>query len=121
MMQSIETQRNYFRNWIAAKRVVDPDYGQTIPTHEQNHFRHHVRVCRSLGITPELVQQVFISQGSCCAICKTTTPEGPWHLDHDHVTNKFRGILCRLCNLGLGQFRDSPAHLQAAIEYLKGI
>jgi hypothetical protein len=42
------------------------------------------------------------------------------HVDHCHKTGKIRGILCRQCNLALGQFNDDPALLRRAIVYLKG-
>lgn len=55
-----------------------------------------------------------------CVICGTDEPggRGRWHVDHDHVTGAVRGLLCHCCNTGLGQFKDSPANLIAAIEYL---
>lgn len=61
-----------------------------------------------------------MAQGRRCAICETMD-SGPrdWCVDHDHVTNQFRGILCARCNLGLGQFKDSQLSLYKAIEYLK--
>ena len=42
----------------------------------------------------------------------------PWRLDHCHETNTFRGFLCNNCNHGLGKFKDDPAILQNAIDYL---
>lgn len=41
------------------------------------------------------------------------------YVDHDHYTGKVRGILCRVCNVGLGHLGDSVQHLQNAINYLK--
>lgn len=58
-------------------------------------------------------------EGSC-AICGGTSVNG-LHLDHNHVTNKVRGLLCCNCNLGLGNFRDDPKLLEKAIQYLGGV
>jgi hypothetical protein len=40
-------------------------------------------------------------------------------VDHDHETKDVRGILCRRCNLALGQFRDNVELLENAVKYLK--
>jgi protein-arginine kinase activator protein McsA len=41
------------------------------------------------------------------------------HVDHNHETDKVRGILCQLCNRGLGHFKDNPQLLSTAITYLE--
>ena len=48
----------------------------------------------------------------------TTTKQGGWHLDHNHVTGKLREFLCNPCNRGLGYLQDDPMILMKAIEYL---
>ena len=54
----------------------------------------------------------------CCCGSRTHNGRG-WHIDHDHKTKKFRGILCNNCNLGLGHFKDSVQRLSQAIKYLE--
>lgn len=59
------------------------------------------------------------AQGGVCAICKEKCVHGRLlAVDHDHKTAHNRGLLCFNCNTGLGKFRDSPAILQRAMEYL---
>jgi hypothetical protein len=51
-----------------------------------------------------------------CDICRS---EGTTLLDHCHVTGKFRGWLCRECNVGLGKLGDDIAGVRRAIAYLE--
>jgi len=56
------------------------------------------------GITPEFYQGLFETQKGRCLIC--FEPQKKMCVDHDHVTGKIRGLLCRKCNTGLGAFDD---------------
>jgi hypothetical protein len=55
-----------------------------------------------------------------CDICETTDwgAKGS-QIDHCHDGGHIRGVLCNNCNQGLGRFRDDPALLRAAAEYLE--
>jgi len=50
-----------------------------------------------------------------CVICGDETN---LVVDHDHKTNKVRGMLCNKCNKGLGLFKDNPDFLLYARIYL---
>lgn len=69
---------------------------------------------RKYKISAEEFVALIELQGGHCAIC----PE-PWEVvDHDHLTGKVRGLLCQLCNRGLGQYGDDPELLMRAAAYL---
>jgi len=60
-------------------------------------------------------------QKGLCGICGS---ELMWdskltHVDHDHETGEIRGLLCSICNQGLGSFRDDIELLRSAVKYLK--
>lgn len=70
------------------------------------------------GITVAEFEVMLADQHRRCAICGSGLDEATWHLDHDHESGQVRGILCELCNKGLGQFKDNPDRLLAAAAYL---
>ena len=39
--------------------------------------------------------------------------------DHSTATSRFRGWICKRCNVGLGNFGDSVETIQSALDYLK--
>jgi hypothetical protein len=75
------------------------------------------------GITLDQYRVMLNSQGNCCAICKTTTPDTKsnkfFYVDHNHKTNKVRGLLCYHCNIALGMIRDNISVGLSLVEYLK--
>jgi hypothetical protein len=74
------------------------------------------------GISLEQYDDLWIEQAGMCAICHTTNPLGAgkeFAVDHDHATGKVRGLLCQLCNQGIGHFKDSPALLRTGATYLE--
>lgn len=58
-----------------------------------------------------------------CPICKEpfnlVEGENKPPVDHNHKTGEVRGILCGRCNKALGGFKDSPAVLRSATNYLE--
>jgi len=59
-------------------------------------------------------------QGGRCACCGDLLQGGrEEHIDHCHTTGRVRGILCRACNLTLGNAKESTPRLLAAAAYLE--
>ena len=78
--------------------------------------RKHIELRWRYGITLETWNDMSKAQNHRCAICRKKTD---LHTDHNHKTNKVRGLLCNNCNNGLGRFKDDPARLRAAAQYLE--
>src|ERR1039458_645999 len=85
--------------------------------------RHAYHLLRKYGLTLDAGEFTFGSQGRRCAICGTEEPGGrfnKWQIDHDHVTGKFRGVVCYRCNQLLGYALDNIEILLNAAKYLRG-
>lgn len=63
---------------------------------------------------------MLVDQNGACAICGGVNKDGrKLFVDHDHATGQVRGLLCNLCNRGIGNMRDSIKLLRAAADYLE--
>ena len=52
-----------------------------------------------------------------CELCSRPGKGKSMHFDHCHATGKFRGWICRACNVVLGQVNDDPAWLRKLADY----
>jgi hypothetical protein len=76
------------------------------------------------GITANDYDDLLKKQNGVCAICEK--PETAvirnkrvrLAVDHDHTKGIIRGLLCMMCNHGIGRFKDDIKILQRAIDYL---
>jgi len=50
---------------------------------------------------PELFAKILEEQGGVCAICSS---DKHLCLDHEHGTGRVRGVICRDCNLRVGNY-----------------
>lgn len=71
------------------------------------------------GITLEDYNQILAQQAEKCAICGKHQSEFNYDLyvDHDHKTNKVRGLLCCGCNTGLGHFEQLKDKMQNYLDH----
>lgn len=69
------------------------------------------------GITSDKFNELSLIQENKCIICGNEV--SLLFIDHCHLTNRVRGLLCDQCNIGLGAFKDNVEILEKAIEYLK--
>lgn len=110
------------------KHCSEPGCGNILYARGVCHV-HYMRdkTLAEFGITKERFAEILAEQGGVCAICKRpeTAKDGlsgkprALAVDHCHDHGHVRGLLCTGCNRALGFFKNDPARLQAAIEYLK--
>lgn len=83
---------------------------------EQNLKSHY-------GISLADYNVMYKKQGGICAICGWIPTGigryGKLCVDHSHVTDEVRGLLCHPCNLMLGKAEDNKETLKKAISYLE--
>jgi hypothetical protein len=104
----------------AAKGERNPNYKHGNckdfkPTYEQ-YWKYYLK--RNYDMSPDSYKQLLTQQNNKCAICKKLINKKST-IDHDHSTNRVRGVLCYNCNILLGAGKDSIEILENAIRYLK--
>lgn len=75
---------------------------------------------REYGMLPGQYEMMLKSQNGVCKICYKICSTGKkLCVDHCKETNKVRGLLCKSCNIGIGELKHNPELLKEAIKYLK--
>lgn len=104
-----EKYREYLREW----RAANPD--------RQRQMMRNWRL-KLYGLTSDDYIAMYEQQDGRCKICGQSGEAfggRRLHIDHDHDTGKVRGLLCGLCNTGIGHLGDSPERLRIAASYLE--
>lgn len=74
-----------------------------------------------LGVDKEVVSAYWDAHSGTCDICggEPLYLANRLDIEHDHLTNEFRGLTCGDCNNILKFAADDISRLERAIEYLK--
>src|SRR5438309_3940998 len=113
LAKAAEYSRGYQPAWRKRRIAADPSF----LVREAANLRRQVlaRTLRQYSLTQDQYE-ALVAKG--CAICGgPPNGRGRYHFDHDHKTDKFRGLLCTTCNSGLGHFKDSRDLLVRAVQY----
>lgn len=107
-------EQEYGSRWRKLMYVRNPKKRQA--KWRQDHLRETLR---QFKVTQAEFDAMLEAQGGVCKICGGP-PIGKTRLsiDHDHQTNKVRGLLCDRCNVGLAQFQEKTDLLIRAAKYL---
>lgn len=111
------------KNRIACRQRYHDKYKHN-PNHRVNAYRYTIK--KRYGLSEEDFNKLFGDQDRKCLICecilynpfKKEQGDRP-QVDHCHKTEKVRGLLCQMCNTGLGSFNDNKELLLKAVKYLE--
>lgn len=122
-------KKNKGRISAHCKKYYEKNRDRLRERHRQNYQKNKDKISftereKRTGWTKERFLETLNSQDGRCKICSTQMVTGKKSkasmcADHCHKSGKQRGILCKKCNAGLGQFDDSVELLQLAMEYLR--
>ena len=72
------------------------------------------------GMTIEDYDELYQKQKGCCPICKKHSTElgKVFHVDHNHITGKVRGLLCNRCNVALGMLAENIDNAKMMVQYI---
>src|SRR3990167_601468 len=96
---AIKDRLNEYRKMYTVK------YGKLHNLKNKDNIRNHA-LTKKFGITIKQYEQILETQGGLCSICKQKSSRN-LAVDHDHETGNIRGLLCVMCNAGLGMFKDN--------------
>lgn len=95
-----EKQSEASKNWQSR----NPDYSK------------NYNLLRRYNISLEDYLWMVEEQKGLCAICDK---EAQLYVDHNHVTNVVRQLLCDPCNKAIGLMKEVPETLRKAADYLE--
>lgn len=102
------------------KRQASREWRRNLPDHVRREMDRRSNLKQQYGITLEEYNYMVADQDGRCALCQVPfSAKAKPHVDHDHSTGEIRGVLCHLCNVGVGHFRECSWTLQQAIAYLQ--
>lgn len=73
------------------------------------------RLQRRYGITLEDYEEMIEEQDHSCAVCGR---ERELVVDHCHISDEVRGLLCKPCNTAIGSLEDDPRIIYSAVRYV---
>jgi hypothetical protein len=125
-----ERLNEYARQHRAKKRARYNEVAKNYRDRNRDLVNERRSATRLIGglLSPKDYDDILAAQGGVCAICCTprVNKTSPGHtrrrilcVDHNHNTNRVRGLLCHRSNSAIGLLEDDPVRIAAALRYLK--
>lgn len=119
-LRRLDKVRAYQRGWAERNKDKIREANSARYKKLKSTYRDYL-LKKTFGITLERYNEMLLAQNNSCAIC-SGGPDASgktFAVDHCHKTGKIRSLLCRGCNVGIGNLRDDPDLLEKAARYIK--
>jgi hypothetical protein len=121
-----ERRRAWNRAYAAERRRTDPAHVERERLRNKKHA-HRYYMQSKYGMSAERWHGFLVAQSGRCYLCGDPMNPVDVSVDHDHACCSglkscgkcVRGLACRWCNQGTGQFRDDPARMRRAADALE--
>lgn len=114
-MKTPEKTLKYHKEWRDKNKDKVKVYYSRKPK-QSSSYNKSFKLKFRYGMSLVDLEKMMLAQKNLCKICGK---EKEMVIDHCHKTGRVRGLLCRLCNIGLGSLNDDIEILENAIKYLK--
>ena len=125
--QKVSARENYLktkdkrREYQRAKRLQSPEEFRKIRrgyhSREGKRERYRDLYLRRNYKDEGIYKKMYAEQRGLCKICYTK--KEILFVDHNHTTQKVRGLLCRTCNTGIGMLKDDCEIIERARIYVE--
>lgn len=107
-----------YRSHINAWRMKNRERPEVMAKHKEGMRNYYYK--EKYGITREEYEKMLDLQQGVCAICrKECITHDNLSVDHDHITNVVRSLLCQKCNTAIAMLEEDEDLFWNAMEYLK--
>jgi len=106
---------------IECNRIASRAWKENNPTrYRANWLRHRYWPTLTSKQALDNYYEMMNAQAGQCASCGTHQNDLKMALcvDHDHITNQIRGLLCKPCNLAEGYLKSSK-NAEGLVQYMK--
>lgn len=116
-----DSKARYRKNYPKkVKQQIDACWEKSKKKYKYNNWRRWLK--SKYALTESGFYTALEKQRGLCALCHSKQRCGKrkkLYVDHNHKTNKFRGLVCFKCNVLLGMAQDKVKILKRAIQYLR--
>jgi len=116
-----EYSKNYYQNNKNKIKVVSKKWREENKEHLKKYKKEKSQgeYLKKYGLTKKDYNKMVEQQNNKCAICGNIENGKRLAVDHNWKTGQVRGLLCKDCNVTLGNLKEDISLFYKCIEYLK--